>query len=52
MIRSRNKIDIQIVNESMKRYVKLKTANFGLLGEYSKLMNVENIVQKYMEVLL
>jgi len=52
MIRSRNKIDVQIVNESMKRYVKLKTANFRLLGEYSKLMNVENIVQKYMEVLL
>ena len=52
MIRSRNKIDIQIVNESMKRYVKLKTANFGLLGEYSKLMNVENIVQKYIDVLL
>lgn len=52
MIRSRNKMDVQIVNESMKRYVKLKTANFRLLGEYSKLMNVENIVQNYMEVLL
>lgn len=52
MIRSRNIIDIQIVNESMKRYVKLKTADYGLLGEYAKLMNVENIIQKYMEVLL
>ena len=52
IVRSRNKIDIQIFNEALKRYAKLKTAYLILLGEYAKKFNVEKVIKRYMEVLL
>jgi len=52
IVRSRNKIDIQIFNEALKRYAKLKTADLILLGEYAKKFNVEKVIKRYMEVLL
>lgn len=52
IVRSRNKIDIQILSEAIKRYVKLKSADFVLLSEYAKEFKVEKIIKKYMEVLL
>ena len=52
IVRSRNKIDIQIFNDALKRYAKLKTADLILLGEYAKKFNVEKIIKRYMEVLL
>ena len=52
IVRSRNKVDIQILNEALKRYIKLKSADFNLLGEYAKEFNIDNIIKKYMEVLL
>lgn len=52
IVRSRNKIDIQILNDALKRYVKLKSADFNLLGEYAKKFHVDKIIKKYMEVLL
>lgn len=51
-VRSRNRIDLQILNEALKRYCKLKAADFNLLGEYAKEFNVDKIIRKYMEVLL
>lgn len=52
IVRSRNKIDIQILNEALKRYIKLKSADFTLLGEYTKKFHVDKIIKEYMEVLL
>lgn len=52
IVRSRNKIDIQILNEALKRYIKLKSADFTLLGEYAKKFHVDKIIKQYMEVLL
>jgi predicted transcriptional regulator of viral defense system len=52
MVRSRNKIDIQIFNDALKRYIKLKSADFNLLGEYAKEFHIDTIIKKYMEVLL
>lgn len=52
ILRSRERIDIQIVNEALKRYVKLKNADFSRLSEYAKEFRVDKILKKYMEVLL
>lgn len=52
IVRSRNKIDIQIVNEALKRYVKLKSADFNLLSEYAKEFKVDKLIKQYMEVLI
>ena len=52
IIRSRKKIDIQIVTEALKRFVQLKSVDYSLLSEYSKTFKVENILKSYLEVLL
>lgn len=52
IVRSRNKIDTQIVNEALKRYVKKKSADYTLLMEYAKKFKVEKLLKNYMEVLL
>lgn len=52
IVRSRSRIDLQIFNDAIKRYTKLKSADFTLLGEYAKKLNVSKIVTNYMEVLL
>lgn len=36
MLRSRNKIDVQIVNDAVKGYVKRKEKNFSLLNQYAE----------------
>jgi predicted transcriptional regulator of viral defense system len=51
-IRSRNKMDSQIVLDALKRYASLKTADMNKLSIYAKQFNVDKILQKYMEVLL
>lgn len=52
VLRSRERIDIQIVTEALKKYVKLKSADFSRLSEYAKVFRVDKILKKYMEVLL
>ena len=52
LIRSRNRIDIQIINDSFKRFVKLKTTDYSLLMEYAKMLKVEKILKNYLEVLI
>lgn len=52
ILRSRNRIDIQILSDALKRVVKIKPLNYMLLSEYAKEFNVENILNTYMEVLL
>lgn len=51
-IRSRNKMDIAVVTESLKRYVKRNDKNLNTLMEMAKVFRIEKILRTYMEVLL
>lgn len=52
ILRDRNKIDLQIFNTAMKGYMKRKDKNLIKLSKYAKEFKMENILKKYMEVLL
>lgn len=52
VLRNRNQMDIQQVNEVLKRYVKKKEKNLDLLYQYAKQFGIQKIVREYIEVLL
>lgn len=52
ILRSRERIDIQIITQALKDYVRLKTTDFNKLSEYAKVFRVNETLRKYMEVLL
>jgi predicted transcriptional regulator of viral defense system len=52
VLRSRNQIDIQQINESLKRYVSKKERNIDLLYSYARRFRIQKIVREYIEVLL
>jgi predicted transcriptional regulator of viral defense system len=52
LIRSRNRIDAQILNESLKRFVKLKSADFSILMDYAKKLKIDAVLKNYLEILL
>ncbi|MCF0155461.1 MAG: hypothetical protein HUJ84_07115, partial [Veillonella sp.] len=52
LVRLKNKVDIQIITEAFKRYVKRKDKNIPLLSEYAKVFKVQDKVRSYLEVLL
>lgn len=52
ILRSRNRIDIQIFSDALKRVVNKKNLDYALLSEYARELNVKNILNTYMEVLL
>jgi predicted transcriptional regulator of viral defense system len=52
VLRSRNQIDVQLINESLKRYVRKKERNIDLLYDYARLFRIQKIVRAYIEVLL
>jgi predicted transcriptional regulator of viral defense system len=52
IIRSRNKIDNQIVIEALKNYVKCEDKDLNRLYQYAELFQVEKIIHHYLEVLL
>jgi len=52
VLRSRNQIDAQQINEAMKRYVNKKERNIDLLYSYARQFRVQKIVREYVEVLL
>ena len=52
IIKYKNRIDSEIFSNALKEYVKLKNKNINHLMLYSKKMNIEEEVRKYMEVLL
>lgn len=52
LIRSRNSIEIQDFNSVLKAYVSRKEKDLNLLMEYAELFRVQNIIRKYLEVLL
>lgn len=52
ILRDRNKIDLQVFNNAMKEYMKRKDKNLVNLSKYAKIFKQENVLKKYMEVLL
>jgi len=52
VLRSRNQIDVQQINEALKRYVTKKERNIDLLYKYARRFRVQKIVREYIEVLL
>jgi hypothetical protein len=52
LIKSRNRVDVQILNEAIKGYVKMKTADYTLLIEYARKLRVVKLIKNYLEVLL
>ncbi len=52
IIRSRSKIDIGILTDALKRYVKRKDKNIPKLMEYAEIFKVTRLLRNYMEVLL
>ena len=52
VLRSRNQIDVQKINEALKRYVSKKERNIDLLYRYARQFRVQKIVREYIEVLL
>ena len=52
LIRSRSRLDIQIVNEALKRYVKMKSTDFSMLMHYARMLKVDVVLRNYIEVLL
>ncbi len=52
VIRSRNKLDNNLVNESIKKYVKSQNKDLIKLMQYANSLGIQNVVKKYMEILL
>lgn len=52
IVRSRNQIDIQVRNAALKRYVQNKDRNLDRLYAYAKHFHIQNIIRKYLEILL
>ncbi len=52
VLRLHNRVDIQIVAEGFKRYVKRGDKNIPLLSEYAELLHVDKRLRAYLEVLL
>jgi len=52
IIKSRSRVDIQILNEALRRYVKIKSSDYSLLMDYAKKLNIETVLKNYLEVIL
>jgi predicted transcriptional regulator of viral defense system len=52
IIRSRSRMDKEILNDGLKRYVKDTSKNLGNLLMYAKKMGIDHVLRNYMEILL
>lgn len=52
LLRSRNQIDVQLVNDALKQYVGLRARNISRLTTYAQEFGIQQIVRQYVEVLL
>ncbi len=52
LIRSRSRIDVHIFNEALKRFVKMKSADFSMLMEYARELKIDTVLKNYLEILL
>ncbi len=51
IIRNRNNMDIAILNDALKRYMRDKEKNIHRLLKYAKELRIYNVTRKYMEML-
>ncbi|AIY06669.1 hypothetical protein Plano_2704 [Planococcus sp. PAMC 21323] len=52
LFRQRNKVDADLLNDSMKRYLNRKEKNIPQLLRYADLFRVSSPIRKYVEILL
>lgn len=52
VLRSRNQMDVQFVNEPLKKYVINKDRNIERLYDYAKHFRIQKIVREYIELFL
>lgn len=52
IVRSRNQIDIQVLNVALKGYVRNKDRNLDRLYRYAQRFHIQSIVREYLEILL
>lgn len=52
ILRKKRKVDVGVATEAFKRYVANKNKNIPLLSEYAIKFRVEDVVRKYLEVLI
>lgn len=52
IIRSRSRIEKQIFNDGLKRYLNDTSKDLNKLHKYAKQMSIETILRNYMEILL
>lgn len=52
IIKSKNKMDIEIFTKALQRYSKLKNKDLNKLMRYARKLNIDKKVREYMEVLL
>jgi len=52
VLRNRNQIDVQLVNEALKKYVIHRDRNIDQLYNFAKQFRIQKIVREYIEVLL
>ncbi len=52
LVRNRSTIEVQDFNQALKSYANRSGKDLNLLVEYAKLLRVENVIKRYLEVLL
>jgi predicted transcriptional regulator of viral defense system len=52
ILRSRNKIDDQIVISTMKNYIGRNNKNMNKLGQYAEMFHLTKVLRRYLEVLI
>lgn len=52
LLRSRNRMEIQVFQDALKQYVRRKDKNLRILMQYAGMFHVEKILRQYLEVLL
>lgn len=52
LVRSRSRIDVQIFNDALKRFVKMTAADYSILLDYARKMKIESVLNRYMEMLI
>lgn len=52
ILRNRNNMDIAILNEGVKRYLESKDKNIPQLMRYGEKLRIQNVLRKYVEILL
>lgn len=52
IIRSRNRIDVQLLTDALKKYTRTKYTDISLLLSYARELKIEKILKHYLEILL